>query len=417
MAAARRIHLDPVGGLAGDMFAAALSDAFPELVPGLMAELAKLLALRPIEAGARRGPEPVRLAPHADGALHGLRFIVDVPAPPTPAHDHAHGHAHPLHVPHREIRARLDACGLAPRVLAHALGLFEVLAEAEAQVHGVSVEEVVFHEAGAWDSIVDFVAAAWFVAALEPAQWSCAPLPLGAGTVRTAHGLLPVPTPATALLLRGLAVVDDGIAGERVTPTGAAIARYLAGRGTPPGGPLTVAGIGQGFGSRRLAGAANVLRCLVLAPAQAGREDDEVATLTFEVDDQSAEELAAALDRVRAAPGVLEVYQGVLYGKKGRIATQVQVIARAAHAEAVAETCLAETATLGLRIGRVARRTLAREGVVAQGVRVKLAQRPGGRVSAKAEMDDVARAGPRPARAALRAAAEREALEKRRGRG
>jgi uncharacterized protein (DUF111 family) len=288
-------------------------------------------------------------------------------------------------------------------------------------VHGVSPEEVEFHEVGAFDSIVDFVAAAWLIATLAPERWTCAPLPLGGGRVKTAHGVLPVPAPATTLLLRGLDAIDDGVGGERVTPTGAAIVKYLK-TGSDPGltrvsRPKALAATGHGFGTRKLPGMPNVLRVLAFThsaqlPAPL---DEEIATLQFEIDDQTAEDLAVALDRIRQAPGVLDAAQIPVYGKKGRLATQVQVLARLEAADEVANLCLSQTTTLGVRIGRVWRRTAMRavvETPVPEPVRVKIAQRPTGEVTAKAEIEDLARIpGDRSRREEARHRAESQALE------
>ena len=410
-----RIHLDPIGGIAGDMFVAAMADAFPEHVAGMMAEVGKC---RPrVDGGPVPGGDAISLLPYADAFLHGRRFVVEK----------ASGHAH---VPHREIRAQLETAGMEPGVLRHALGLFNLLAEAEGAVHGIAPEEVEFHEVGAWDSIADFVAAAYFIAMLAPDRWTIGPLPLGGGRVRTAHGVLPVPAPATARLLEGLAVIDDGVGGERVTPTGAAIAKYL--KGHKPGSeqgqtrvrpgsehaltPVFLASTGHGFGTMKLPGIPNMLRVLafVESPALPQPLDEEIATLQFELDDQTAEDLAVALDRIRAAEGVLDVSQSAVVGKKGRLATHVQVLARIEATDAVADLCLSQTTTLGVRISRLWRRTAARACVdtaVPESVRVKVAARPSGEMTAKAEMDDIARvAGNRDEREAVRGRAETEAL-------
>ncbi|HMN79544.1 MAG TPA: DUF111 family protein, partial [Burkholderiaceae bacterium] len=113
------------------------------------------------------------------------------------------------------LRRLLQQAGLEPGVLGHALALFSLLAGAEGTVHGIPADEVTFHEVGAWDSIADFVAAGFLIDRLGAVRWTIGPLPLGGGRVRTAHGLLPVPAPATAMLMRGLPIVDDGIGGER----------------------------------------------------------------------------------------------------------------------------------------------------------------------------------------------------------
>lgn len=395
-----QIHLDPLGGIAGDMFAAAMAAAFPEHVPGLLEEIRKL----PAPEGAA-----VRFVAHAGHGIAGQRFVVECGT--HPAHDHT---------PYREIRAQLASAGLARDVLAHAVELFARLAHAEASVHGVAPGEVVFHEAGAYDSVVDFVAAAYFIAKLAPARWSCAPLPLGGGRVRTAHGVLPVPAPATALLLQGLPVIDDGVAGERVTPTGAAIVRYLAdlSGGIAPGAARRskiVAASGHGFGTRTLEGIPNLLRCIAFEPAAAAGAagDEDIATLHFEIDDQTAEDLASALEGIRAARGVLDASQLAIVGKKGRLATQVQVLVRPEYVDEVAAFCLAQTTTLGLRIGAARRRTLERAQVDAHGLRVKVARRPDGQRTAKAEMDDVAAlGGDRASREEARTRAEETALGK-----
>ena len=404
------IHLDPIGGIAGDMFVAAMADAFPEHVPGMLAELAKL-----------RGDGRVEVRPHSDGLLHGRRFHVEDPASDVQARsirDHGDGYVHDhMHVPHKEIRATLLTAGLDPATLKHALALFELLAQAEGAVHGVGPEDVAFHEVGAWDSIVDFVAAAYLIAAVAPRSWSIGVLPLGGGRVKTEHGILPLPAPATTWLLAGFPVIDDGVGGERVTPTGATIARYLC-RDRPPGdgrGPTCIAATGHGFGTMKLRGMPNMLRVLAFADAPALPQplDEEIVTLEFEVDDQSAEDLAVGLDRLRATAGVLDASQAPVVGKKGRLATRVQVLARLDAADAVADQCLAQTTTLGVRIARVMRRVAPRASVqTADGVRVKVASRPAGEMTAKAEMDDIARVpGGRIEREHARRQAEDEALK------
>ena len=393
------LHLDPVGGIAGDMFIAALIDAFPELGAGLDAVLAKV----GLPAGAR-----CALLAHHDGTLSGRRFELSLPAE-SAAHRH-----HPAHVGLAAIQAAIAAMGLEAAVAARALAIFAVLAEAEAAVHGVGVDAVEFHEVGALDSIADIVGAAWIIEALAPATWSVGALPLGSGRVHTAHGALPLPAPAVLRLLEGFAFFDDGLKGERVTPTGAAILRQLRCASGPGPGPRRLTASGMGFGSRKLPGLANVLRVLAFDPSAAPLAD-EVALLAFEVDDQTAEDLALALERLRACEGVLDVVQSPVYGKKGRMAAQVQLLARPERLAAVIAACFAETTTLGVRHQLLARSVLARHetsvaGADGQAVRVKLARRPDGALSAKAESDDLRSGGERRGREALRRASEAAAL-------
>ena len=394
------LHLDPVGGIAGDMFIAAMLDAFPALGAGLDAALAKI-GLPP---GAR-----CALVAHSDGTLVGRRFDLSLPADAAPG-----AGRHPDHVGLAAIRAAIAAMDLDAAVTARAESMFAVLAQAEAGVHGVSVDEVEFHEVGALDSIADIVGAAWIIEALGPATWSVGALPLGAGRVHSAHGLLPVPAPAVVRLLQGFAFFDDGLPGERVTPTGAAILRHLgcAAGIVPRPGRLSAAGMG--FGARKLPGLANVLRVFAFDMTHAPVAD-EVALLAFEIDDQTAEDLALGLDRLRACDGVLDVVQSPVFGKKGRIAAQVQVLAQPQQLAAIINACFTETTTLGVRHQLLARSVLEREETAiaaADGtaVRVKLARRPDGELSAKAASDDLRSGGGRSGRENLRRASEATAL-------
>ncbi|MBN4094830.1 LarC family nickel insertion protein [Methylobacterium sp. OT2] len=416
------IHLDALGGVAGDMFAAALLDAFPEHRAGVSA------SVRAVDARIA-----CAVSAHNDGILSGARFTVSAPgAEPGPAphrhahtgqhdHPHAHDHGHDQardhgHRPWSEIRAALEAADLAPAVRAHALGIFGHLAEAEARVHGIAVDAVAFHEVGAADSIADIVAAAHLIAALKARSWSVSALPLGSGRVRTQHGPLPVPAPATTLLLAGFATLDDGIPGERVTPTGAAILRHLCGDDPGRGRPRGILGrTGIGFGTKVLPGLSNCLRALVLedgAASRPGRRD--LAVIAFEVDDQSGEDLATGLDRLRAKPGIVDVVQMPVIGKKGRMMARIQVLVRPESLEAAVAACFRETTTIGLRYHPVEGAVLARAARTVEhdgrSVRVKIVARPGGR-TAKAEADDARDRPDHAARAALRREAERLALE------
>jgi uncharacterized protein (TIGR00299 family) protein len=378
------------------MFVAALCAARPDLEPALQEALAG--------AGLPEGVR-ARLVPDRRGGLAGTRFLVEI-GRPAPASGEL-----------RAILARLEAAALAAPVRRRAAALYRRLGEAEAAVHGVPLERVHFHEIADWDTWADIVAAAALIEALGEFRWSCAPLPLGSGLVATAHGLLPVPAPATLRLLGDLPVHDDGLPGERVTPTGAAILAELAPAARLPDRPLRLLAAGHGLGARELPGRPNLLRALVLAeaaPECAG--DERIAVLRFEIDDQPAEDLALGLERLRARADVLDLCQWAVVGKRGRLASAVQVLCPAAAADAVAEACLAETATLGVRIALARRRRLARESlaVEAEGlaVRVKRARRPDGAPTAKAELADLAASGLDLAgRSRLRRRAEERALE------
>ncbi len=389
-------HLDPVGGIAGDMFAAAVLDARPDLADGLRTTLAGLELPPSVEVAIDR---------HRDSALAGVRFKV------TALADDAHSH-----VRLAEVRVRLEAARIEAGARSRALAIFTLLAEAEGAVHGMDPAEVTFHEVGAWDATVDIVAAAHLIEALDPARWSVGAIPLGSGRVRCAHGLLPVPAPAVVHLLRGLATHDDGIEGERVTPTGAAILKHLAPDPTPAREPETLVGTGTGFGSRSLPGLSNVLRVLEFAPVAPAAMQEQVAVLRFEIDDQTPEDLALGLDRLRAHPGILDVLQWPAYGKKGRMVAAVQVLAESDALDGALNAVFDETTTLGVRWSRVARSVLARDVAShadALGtVRVKLARRPAGTVTAKAELAHLAESGGHAGREARRRDAEVAALNR-----
>jgi pyridinium-3,5-bisthiocarboxylic acid mononucleotide nickel chelatase len=412
------IHLDPLGGLSGDMFVAALLDAFPEHWPHVQSTIASL----------KLGEEgECKLAPHRDHFFAGRRFLVGTDrAALSPSgvqqragsrgdsshsHEgsahHEHLHADENQTGHKswvDIRFELDRSTLDAAVKKHALAIFNLLAEAEAKVHGVEVDAVTFHEVGAVDSIVDIVAAAQLISLIHADRWTSAPLPIGSGRINSAHGILPIPAPAAALLLLGLPVIDDGVPGERVTPTGAALAAYLVDRqGGSKRRILRMSRTGVGFGNRTLPGISNCLRALafdeatpLVCSAVAGSIDRrQLAVITFEVDDQSPEDLAAGLDHIRGLPEVFDVTQTSVVGKKGRMAAHIQILVSPRELDSVIVACFEETTTIGVRHqlteGAILRRRL--ETVEVEGgekLQVKIVERPGGMQSGKAEVANVA---------------------------
>ena len=406
-----QIHLDPVGGVAGDMFVAAVLHAYPELTTGLL-ETINGLAL----------PELIscRIEPVNDGVLTGSRFVVESKAHPSIDHrqhttdsdgSRQHHHRH-----WSDIRALIEHANLSSTIKRDATGIFSLLAEAEAGVHGIPVADVGFHEVGAVDSIVDIVAAAFLIEALQAERWTISPLPLGSGQVETAHGRLPIPAPATTLLLEGFTVFDDGIPGERVTPTGAAIVRYLC----QPSEVQRASGVlersGVGLGTKRFPDVSNILR-VISFQQKAGslRGHRELLIVEFEVDDQSAEELAAGLERIRNDTAVFDVIQIPAIGKKGRQTSHIKILADPTKQEDVIALCFQQTTTIGLRFRTTEAVALPRQTESVQiggrNVRVKIVRRPGIGATAKAEADDLLLAGEGyNARAELKTKAEAQAL-------
>jgi len=395
------IRLDALGGIAGDMFIGAVLDARPDLSQG---------TLDAIRATGIPQTWRLSLADHHDHVLRGKRFSVIEP----------HGSADPRadHTSYANIVERLREAPLADGVRRRAQAIFELLAKAEASVHGVAIDDVTFHEVGAWDSVADIVGAAFLLESLKPDSWSVSALPIGGGRVSTAHGAMPVPAPATALLLQDFALFDDGIAGERVTPTGAAILRHLWLELGPPGQPqdepMRLAGSGTGFGARALPGISNVLRMLAFETAPAARTDDRVGVIEFEVDDQTAEDLAAGVETLRLQEGVLDVLQWPAYGKKSRIVFHLQILCRPEALQRVIDACFVETTTIGLRWTVSARAKLERRMDEAQlgdqAVAVKVVKRPDGTRSAKADIGSLDAPGGHADRRRKRSSAEAAAL-------
>lgn len=370
------IHLDPVGGIAGDMFAAAIIDLRPELAAGLV----EAFEVANLTADVR-----VRFENHGDQALSGRRFVVE---------ELSGAPAGTVHRRYGEIRTLIEKAPLAGSVQTRALAMFALLAHAEGRVHGVTPDAVSFHEVGAWDSIADIVAAAWLIDRLAPATWSSAALPLGSGRVRSGHGRLPVPAPATTALLEGYPVFQDGILGERITPTGAAILRHLNPSFAPLWQTMTLKGSGTGFGSQSFDGISNVLRVLAFEAREVAFGREQIAVCAFEVDDQTPEDLAVALDHLRGSQGVLDAMQLSVATKKGRVGQRIEVLVRPERLVEALTRCFTETTTLGVRWRLVERAVLDRETETyhlhGREVRVKRARRPGGAITGKAEMDNLA---------------------------
>lgn len=381
------VEIKPLGGVAGDMFVGACAALWPELKASCLADVR--------DAGV---PEAVSIrfeAVSVNGFASEAFVVSQSEAPPTGVYV--------------EIVSRLEASTLDRAVLAEALEILRFLGEAEAAAHGKPLETVHFHELADWDSIADIVGAASFIARSPVTRWSVGAVPLGGGQVMTQHGRIPVPAPAVLNILKGYEFLDDGETGERITPTGAAILRHLTTPGErASGGRLT--GMGFGAGTKRFKSLANVLQLVEFETAKA-TDGDQITEIAFDIDDMSPEELGVASDRLRAAPGVLDVIQFAQIGKKGRAIIGVRVLCARAAGEDVAELCLTETSTLGVRISDVRRRVLDRRAAATLDGAVKVAERPGGARSAKVESDDLAGTDTLTARRAQAHAAEAAALE------
>ena len=369
----RVLYFDAFAGVSGDMTVGAL------LALGLDLEhLRESLAALPVRGYALYASK--RLV----NAITAVKFDVALDG-----HDDAPAHSHRSFA---EIRAMIDGSALASPVKATALAIFGRLAEAEGTVHGVAPESVTFHEVGAVDSIVDVVGTAIGLAALDVGRVYVSPLPLGGGLVRSQHGVIPVPGPATAELLKGFPVrVGDGDS-ELVTPTGAAIVATLA----RPGEPMPsfeIEAVGYGAGTRTLADRPNLLR-LLLGRTSGWTTGDEVIEIAATIDDANPELYAHALDAVFAA-GARDAWLVPALMKKQRPGVVLHALADAVTREAVAAAILRETTAIGLRFHSAQRIVLPREVITVQtafgAVRIKVATAPDGTRNVAPEYEDCRR--------------------------
>jgi len=359
--------LEPIGGIAGDMFlAAALDLGVPR------GELERLLATLPL------GGFHLEVSAAEAGGLRGthVKVVAEGPRPPERGL--------------RQILEIVDQSGLSARSKEAARAVFVRIGRAEATVHGVPLESVHFHEIGAVDSIVDVCGAA---AALDLLGWPrlyATPPELGQGLVETAHGRLPVPPPAVLEILKGTPVKLGGPPGEAVTPTGAALLAALCEVGDPP--LMVPQRVGHGVGTARWPDRPNVLR-LTLGEASGEAGARRLWVMEANLDDCPGQLVARAIEAALAA-GALDAWVAPLTMKKGRPGFLVGALAEGDRRDAVARVLLAETTTLGVRWHPVERTELAREVVSVEtaygAVRVKVARGGGAVAGAQPEYDDCA---------------------------
>lgn len=401
----RTLYLDCFAGASGDMFLGALLDCGLDF-DHLKNELSKLgvagyeLSLTRVDrSGIAAAKFDVRLSqPVSDRThehLHGH------------THTHAHGDVpHSHHRPLSEIKQLIEASSLSEPVKARAQAIFQRLGEAEAKIHNLPLEAVYFHEVGALDSIVDVVGACIALEALQIKRVIASPLHVGYGTFKCAHGVYPVPGPATVELLKGVPIYAKDIKGELVTPTGAALVSTLAeGYGAMP--LLRVEKVGYGAGTREYAKFPNVLRAVIgEALSDAHDTPDLVTVIEAQLDDLNPQVLGYVLEQALAA-GALELFYTPVQMKKNRPGVLLTLLCRPADRERMCELLFRETTTLGLRYRNEQRAILPREFVrVATPygeIGVKVARANDGRVlNAAPEFEDCRAAAERH-RVALRA--------------
>ena len=331
----RHLHFDCFNGISGDMTLGALVDLGLEV-----SDLEKGLARLPIGEFHLKAERVKR------SGIVGTRLHVEVEEDPGSA----------LHLSH--VREKIEQAGLGERVTSRALEAYGLLARAEAHVHGSTPEKIHFHEVGSNDAIVDIAGAMLGVELLGIESFSSSAVALGNGTVKCSHGVMPIPAPATAELLKGLPTRTTDIEGELTTPTGAAILRTLAGErvGEPVG--MKTEAIGYGAGARRLEHHPNYLRLSLGERVTAGEgtalaalpvDHEEIISLETEIDDMSPEVSGHLMERLFAA-GARDVHFSAVQMKKNRPGHHVRTLCLRSDSGRLAEIIFRETSTFGLRV-------------------------------------------------------------------
>lgn len=403
--------IDCVGGASGDMFLGALlaagapRDAFDAAIASLGLPGVRVETERASRHGI--GGVAARVVGGEDEA-HGQAHLSH-----AHDHEHAHGHSHddhshghdhhherddahdhashPSHRGLHEIESIIARSGLSPRAKAKSIETFRALAVVEGEIHGMPPEEVHFHEVGAVDAIVDVVGAVVGFELLGVERAFHSAVPVGQGEVRAAHGVIPLPAPATIALLRGRPVRMTAHRHEMTTPTGAALLATLASPDAPPlFRPLSV---GYGCGSRDPQGIANVLR-IVVAETDDALHEETLYTIETNVDDMNPQAVEPLFERVFAA-GARDFFVTPIQMKKGRPALLLSALVDAERVDAVSRVLLVETPTLGVRVRATRRISLPREERTIDtewgSVRVKIPYLDGRPLRARPEYEDCRR--------------------------
>ncbi|HEV2222987.1 MAG TPA: nickel pincer cofactor biosynthesis protein LarC [Candidatus Acidoferrales bacterium] len=365
-------YFDCFSGISGDMVLGALVDAGVDLRE-LELELRKL-NLEGWEISAEKVQRK---------AIRATKVNVET------KESHHHRHLSP-------ILKMIDQAALAPRAADRARKIFQRLGEAEAKVHNISIEKVHFHEVGAVDSIIDIVGSAIGFELLGIDGFACSIMDVGSGRVQTEHGLLPVPAPATAELLRDAPTFSSGIEKELVTPTGAAIATTLSTHyAAMPA--MTLKAVGYGAGSADLPQQPNVLRLMIGESAGSGAEahwDAPIAVIEANFDDMSPQIYGYFVEQALAA-GALDIFSTAVQMKKNRPGQLVTLLCEPSNLKRLIDLIFRETTTIGIRTHEVRRQTLARESVPVDTplgtIRMKLSRLNGTVLNAAPEYEDCRR--------------------------
>lgn len=350
----KTLYLDCGMGAAGDMLAAALLELLPD-PDGFVDEL-NALGIPGVQYRREMSVKCGITGTHMSVTVNGVEESDHSHAhhhdhEHTHEHEHEHEHTHEHeheHAPHQHsslhrIRHIISGLHLPEAVQHNAMAVYGLIAEAESRAHNVPVTEIHFHEVGTMDAVADVVAVCLLMDRLAPERIIVSPIHVGSGHVHCAHGILPVPAPATAYILQGLPIYGGSVKGELCTPTGAALLKHFATEfGEMP--VMRVGAIGYGMGKKDFP-AANCVRSML---GEAGESSHTVCQLSCNVDDMTAEAISFSMDRLFDA-GALEVYTTPAGMKKSRPGTLICALCPEAAREAVVEAMLRHTTTIGIR--------------------------------------------------------------------
>jgi uncharacterized protein (TIGR00299 family) protein len=363
----RIAYLDCFSGISGDMFLGALVDAgvSPKLLEDTVAAL-DIGARLKISQVVRAGISATKVDVFANGEKDQPREAPSGQQNHAHDHSHEHSHSHSHEQEHQhdhgrgltEIRRIIEKPTISANAKATAIKIFEALGQAEAEIHNTCIDRVHFHEVGAVDAMVDIVCAAVGAESLSIQEWICSPLNVGGGTVKCAHGTLPVPAPATLKLLQNAPVYSSGPQVELVTPTGAAIVRTLSSRfASFPAMKIDQAGYGAG--TRDFPEHPNLLRLTIGEADAAATSTEKITVLEANLDDLSPQVLAYAMERL-LAEGALDVFSVPVQMKKSRPGALLTVLAKTEDANRLTKLIFLETTTIGVRRREEQRQTLSR---------------------------------------------------------
>lgn len=392
----RTIYLDCSMGAAGDMLMAALLELLPEKDTFL--QKMQSLGLPGLEISAEPSVKCGITGTHMRVLIHGEeegRPHVHAAEEPFHSHAdapeaaHAHVHVHPHHhTDLDELTHCISHLNVSEAVRSDILAVYQSIADAESRVHGVPVEQIHFHEVGSLDALADVTGVCLLMELLAPEQVLASPVHVGSGQVRCAHGILPVPAPATALLLEGISIYGGSIRGELCTPTGAALLRRFVTRFGPLP-PMRVEKTGYGMGTKDFE-AANCVRAML---GQTEESAGHILGLACNLDDMTPEAVGFAMEQLFAA-GALDVYTTPIGMKKNRPGVLLTCMCREDDREAMLRTIFRHTSTLGVRVSVCDRYTLSRRQYAVQTpdgeIRVKESS-GWGVLRRKAEFEDLAR--------------------------